>query len=160
MFSRPEIIVPTAVLDLQHDRLVQSPKLLTTAFERAIRNLRRSFVKEAGTPKGAHKRPTDWQTPKQRAWWFAVGINQWKGRTGTLEKSWKTDLKVTAAGGVFRGYSTAPYSVFVQGKQVQRMHKNVWAQESDLFPKYSALAQTVLKETWVTVSDPTAGIRR
>lgn len=160
MFSKPEIIVPTEVFNLQHDRLVKSPALLNTAFERAVRNLRRQFVKEAGTPKRAHQRPTDWQTARQRRWWFAVGVHGWRGRTGTLEKSWKTDLKVSAAGGLFRAWSTAPYAVFVQGKQVQRMHKNVWAQESDLFPKYSALAQTVLKDTWYTISSPAAGVRR
>lgn len=160
MFSRPEIIVPTAALELQNDRLVQSPALLNTAFDRAIRRLRSAFVKEAGTPKGAHKRPTDWQTAKQRAWWFAVGVNQWKGRTGTLQKGWRTDLKVTTAGGVFRAWNVVPYKPYVQGDKVQRMHKNVWAQESDLFPKYSALAQTVLRETWFTVSSPTAGVRR
>lgn len=140
--------------------MVKSPALLNTAFERAVRNLRRQFVKEAGTPKGAHQRPTDWQTAKQRAWWFAVGINQWKGRTGTLAKGWKTDLKVTQAGGIFRAWNTAPYATYVQGKNVQRMHRKVWAQESELFPKYSTLAQTVLKETWYTVSSPTAGVRR
>lgn len=158
--AQVDVAVPLEVLELQHDRLVQSPTLLNTAFDRAIRSLRQQFVEEAGTPKGAHIRPTDFQTDRQRRWWFKVGVHTWSGRTGALEKSWKTDLKVTAIGGVFRAYSTSPAEPFVQGAQVQRMHQSVWAQESDLFPKYAALAQTVLTETWRTVSDPTAGVPR
>lgn len=162
---RPEVVVDTKVLELQHDRLVQSPKLLNTAFERAIRNLRQDFVREASTPKGAHEQPTDFETPKQRRYFFWAIKNkviQWLGRgkgANPLEKSWKTDLKTTNEGGIFRAWSTAPHEVFVQGEHVQRMHRNVWAQESDLFPKYATLANEVLKETWFTISDPTAGIR-
>lgn len=159
MFSRPEIIVPTEILNLQNDRLVQSPALLNTAFERATRNLRRQFTKEAGTPKGAHKRPTDWQSEKQSRWWWAVGVFLWHGRTGTLEKSWHTDLKTEQNGGLFRVWSSAPHEMFVQGAQVQRMHASVWAQERDLFPKYAQLASNVLTETWRTVADPVAGVK-
>lgn len=160
MFSRPTITVPVAQLEANAEAARQSPALMATAFDRAVRGLRGDIVRDMATPKGAHIRPTAFQTPKQRRWWFAVGIHQWQARSGALEKSWKTDLKVSAIGGLFRIYSTSPSERFVQGEQAQRMHKSVWAQENEVFPIYQERARIILFETWRTVSDIYAGVPR
>lgn len=159
MTSRPEITSSSKMLFEQNRRIAASPSLLPVAYERSVRGLRRDFVKELATPLGAHKRPTDFETPKQRRWWFAVGVKLWRGRTGTTGKGWRTDIKTTTRGGLFRYWNVVPTWIFIQGARVQRMHRNVWRQLGDAVPKYQALAQERLAQTWHTIVDPQAGVR-
>lgn len=159
MLSRPEVTSNSKALFDQNSRIARSPSLLPIAYERSVRGLRAEFVKELATPRGAHQRPTEWQSDKQRRWWFAVGVKTWHGRTGATGKGWRTDLKTTQQGGLFRYWNVVPTWIFVQGHRVQRMHKNVWNQVVDVVPKYSRLASERLAQIWHTIVDPNAGVR-
>jgi hypothetical protein len=160
VFAKPEITVPTALLERNAEAARQSPKLMHVAFERAVRRLRTQIVAELATPLGAHKRPTRWQSAKQRRWWFGVGRKTWSGRTGNLSKGWKTQLTLTPQGGLFTVFNKVPYKRFVQGNQAQRMHFGTWRQEDAVIAKFQEQAAIVVHETWVTVSSPTAGVPR
>lgn len=85
MFARPTITVPTALLDAIAATARTAPKLMAVAFERDQRYLRPLFLSIIAPPRGAHQRPTAWQSDKQRGYWYAVGIHQWSGRTGRAD---------------------------------------------------------------------------
>lgn len=159
MLSRPEITTTSKSLFEQNQRIAASPQLLNTAYARSVRGLRRDFVKELATPLGAHKRPTDWQTDKQRRWWWAVGVKLWHGRTGRLGKGWRTDIKTTRSVGVFRYWNVVPSWIFVQGERMQQMHRYAWRNIQNVAPKYASLASVRLAEIWHTITDPNAGVK-
>lgn len=161
MFAKPVITVPVVVLQTNADNASTAPARMAGAFEReAVRYLRPLFISIIAPPRGAHKRPTDWQSDKQRRWWFAVGIHQWSGRTGRQEASWRTDTRTSEAGGIMRYWSTNPASVFIQGYQQQQMHFGTWKREDDAVAEFQPLAIARIQETWLTISSPTAGVRR
>lgn len=160
MYASPEVAVPTALLQANAEAARQSPKLMETAFKRDMRFLRAEFLKRISTPRGAHKRPTKFQSAKQRGWWFAVGVKTWSGRTGRLQKGWRTDTKTTQAGGLFRYWNVHPYALYVQGFKQQKMHEGTWVREVDAVSQFKPIAEQRIRESWRTVSDYTAGVRR
>lgn len=163
MFSRPEIIVPVDVLQLRSEALARSPGLAAIAFNRNVSRLRQRFVREMATEPGRIAGKVQWQSEKQRRAFFATngfGRGIPTIRTHALSKGWKTDLKTSAVGGLFTAVNNVPYKRFVQGLQAQRMHINRWKQESEVIPRYQQEAQVILRETWRTVLDETAGVRR
>lgn len=140
MFSRPEIIVPVDVLQLRSEALVKSPGLAATAFNRNVSRLRSRFVKEMAT-----------EPPPVPTYI----------RTHALSKGWKTDLKTTRDGGLFTAVNRVPYKRFVQGDRARWFHiQRGWKQEAQVIPRYQQEAQVILRETWRTVLDETAGVRR
>lgn len=140
VFTKPEITVPTATFKRIDDAIRKSPALMETAYERAVRKLRSDFVKTMA------KEPPPVPTYQ---------------RTHKLRRGWKTDLKVTKANGLFRYFNLVPYKKYVQGEQARPFHVlRGWAQESEVAPQIRRRAIEVLHETWRTVSDPTAGVRR
>jgi hypothetical protein len=160
MFARPEVAVPVALLDANADAARQSPKLMATAFQRDVRFLRAEFLRIIAPPLSAHKRPTAFQSVKQQGWWFKNGIHQWRGRTGAQEKGWRTDTKTTEAGSIFRYWNTESSVVFTQGYRQQRMHFGAWKREEDAVREFQPIGEHRIRESWRTVSDPTAGVRR
>lgn len=159
-FVKPEVTVPTALLDANADAARQSPRLMQTAFERDVRFLRPLFLKIIAPPLGAHKRPTEWESPKQQRWWFGVGRKAWRGRTGRQQQGWRTDTKTTREGGIFRYWNVNPASIYIQGFRQQRMHFGTWKREDDAVREFQPIAEQRIRESWFTVSDPTAGVRR
>jgi hypothetical protein len=159
MFVKAEITVPTALLEANADAARRSPRLMETAFKRDQTFLQREFLKIIAPPRGAHKRPTKWQSAKQRAWWFAVGRKTWRGRTGAQQKGWRTDVKTTSAGGVLRYWNINPSSTYIQGARQQRMHVGTWVQEDEAVRRFRPIAERRIRETWFTVSDYRAGVR-
>jgi hypothetical protein len=159
VYSKPEVTVPTALLDANAQTARRSPRLMETAFRRDVVFIRRELLKRLA-PKGAHKRPTKWQSDKQRAWWFAVGVKSWRGRTGAQEKGWRTDTKTTQAGGVLRFWNVNPAHVYVQGFRQQRMHFGTWVREDDAARQVQPIAEQRIRASWLTVSNPTIATRR
>lgn len=157
-YIRTQVEVDFTPLKQIEQRGRAMPALLQTAVRREIGGLRSDFLAEIAPPLGAHKRPTDFETPKQRGWWFKVGIHLWHGRTGALEKGWRADLKTTNEGGIFSVFNVAPSKVFVQGFRQQRMHIGTWQNEKTVIVKYQVIAQVKLTEIYKTVSNPYAGV--
>lgn len=160
MFAKPEITVPTALFEQNAEAARQSPKLMQVAFERDLRFLRPLFIGIIAPPLGVHRRPTAFQSVKQRAWWFAVGVHQWQGRSGGQERGWRTDTRTSEAGGLMRYWNVNPSSVFIQGFRQQQMHFGTWKREDDAVAEFQPQAIERIQQSWLTVSDPTAGVRR
>jgi hypothetical protein len=160
MYANPEIIVPTALLEANAEAARKSPTLMATAFQRDARFLRAEFIKYIAPPRGAHRHKKGEMTPKQQRWWWAVGVKTWKGRTNKLQKGWRTDVKTTQAGGVFRYWNVVPYKLYVQGFKQQKMHAGTWAREVDAVAYIKPIAETRIRESWLTVSNPTIATRR
>lgn len=147
----------TPLLNIEN-RVRAAPGLLATAQRREVGRIAADFIAEIATPLRDHQRPTLWQSPKQRRWWFAVGIHQWQDRTGALERGWKRTIDIDDAGGLFSVYNTQPYKIFVQGIYQQRMHRGTWANEDQTVQKYRIIAQGRLIATWRVVFDPFANV--
>lgn len=157
---KPEIVVPVALLEANADAARKSPALMALGFQRDQRYLQAAFLRIIAPPLGAHKRPTKWQSAKQRRWWFAVGRKSWSGRTGRQQQSWRTDTRMSSDNGIMRYWSTNPASVYIQGFRQQVMHFGTWKREENAVKEFQPIAETRIRETWTTVSDYTAGVRR
>lgn len=160
MLSRIALTVDFTPLETIERNGRAMPKLLETGVKREVGRIRTDFLAEIAPSLGAHKRPTDFQSPRQKGWWFKIGVHLWHGRTGALEKGWRADLKTSEAGGIFSVYNVEPSKVFVQGFRQQRMHFGTWRNEQTVIVKYRIIAQTRLTEVYRTVSDPFAGVSR
>jgi hypothetical protein len=102
-----------------------------------------------------HSRPTDWQTPKQRAWWFAVGINLWKGRKP--KQDWTIKAVVLPNGGAITASNDMRGSPFVfkPGLQ-QRMHRGVWMDTETYRRRELVPLRRDMRQGWRDVT----GVRR
>lgn len=157
-YIRTHVTVDRAPLLAIEQRAKAASRLLATAERREVGRIASDMITELATPLREHQRPTLWQSPKQRRWWFAVGVHQWQGRTGALERGWKRTIAIDDSGGLFSVYNTQPYKTFVQGIWQQRMHRGTWANEDQTVQKYRIIAQGRLIATWRTVFDPFAGV--
>ncbi len=158
---RPKVTVDLAPLIAIEKRGRAMPRLLRTAVRREIGRIASDAIEEVSTPLGAHKRPTDWQVPKQRRFWFwalKMGVITWAGRTGALSKAWKAIIKIDDNGGLFSISNNRPEKAYVQGVFQQRMHVGVWVNEEVIIPKYRVIAQGKLIEVYMTVSNPFANV--
>jgi hypothetical protein len=139
MYSRPEIVIPTATFKRIEDTMRKSPALMETAVKRAAGKLASDFRQTMA------KEPPPVPTYQ---------------RTHRLSRGWKTKLTVTKANGLFQYFNRTPYKIYVQGAKARPFHiLRGWAQESVVVPETRRRASLILKETWRTVSSPTAGIR-
>jgi hypothetical protein len=139
MYSKPEITIPTATFKRIEDTMRKSPALMETAMKRAAGKLATEFRQTMAT-----------EPPP-------VPTYQ---RTHRLSRGWKTKLTVTKANGLFQYFNNVPYKKYVQGAQARPFHiLRGWAQESVVVPDTRRRANQILKETWKTVSSPTAGVR-
>lgn len=160
-YIRSLVSVDRRPFDTIERNVKAAPRLLATATRREIGKIASDFIKEAGTPLGAHRRPTRWQNPKQQKYWFwalKMGIIVWNGRTGALEKGWKRTIAIDDNGGLFSVYNTQASKIFVQGIYQQVMHRGVWANEDQLVQKYRLIAQGRLMVVYRTIFDPFAGV--
>lgn len=126
VFIKPEIVVPTVVFDNQRKTIKDAPRKFALYADAVIKPLAQgradTTINVALAP---HRRPTDFQTPKQRAWWFAVGVHRWSGRKP--KQDWRVVVIVRSADGEFVASNPMPGAPFVfkPGLQ-QRMHIGTW----------------------------------
>ena len=73
-----------------------------------------------------HKHRNDeWESEKQRRWWFAVGVHQWHGRTGAVRK-WRIVGVIGQGGGIISANNPAAHAKYVFGPYQQKMHRPTW----------------------------------
>lgn len=157
---RPQVNIgiAQAVLAAQRDRLLQVVPRLQTRIASDV--LPRSQARTDATinrPLGAHRRPTDFETPKQRRWWFAVGVTLWHGRKD--KQDWVVQHEVTAAGGrivVVNPMPGAKY-VFVPPFQ-QRMHVSTWLDSDTYAQQEGAAASQDIQALWTDVAAGEGGL--
>lgn len=126
MFVRHEVILDTRGLDRHSKRIQQSSKALDSYVVKMVVPASQKRTNDTiNAEPGPHKRPTEWQSEKQRRWWFAVGVHQWHGRTGAVRK-WKVGVKAERGSGTISATNPAGHAKYVYGPYQQKMHKPTW----------------------------------
>lgn len=126
MFIRHEVILDARGLDRHSKRIQQSSKALDGYVVKTVlpASQRRTDQTINAEP-GPHRRPTEWESEKQRRWWFAVGVHQWHGRTGKV-RQWKVRTQTGEGSGQIVAANPAAHAKYVYGPYQQRMHKPTW----------------------------------
>lgn len=126
MFSRAEVEIPTLVLNAQRKTITDAPRKFALYADAVIKPLAQGRADVTiNVALGAHKRPTDWQTPRQRAWWFVEGRLRWKGRKP--KQGWKITVSAHSDGGEVVANNAMPGAKYVFNPPFQqRMHVGVW----------------------------------
>lgn len=159
---RIEVIV-SPVLAQQGEQIRSSPKLMETAMRRASTRLRSRILKDARQQPNRPRYPIRWQSDKQRRAFFAsrgFGNGIPYARTGGLARSMDVVVSVDPAGGTITLSNSAAAAPFVVGTRQQIFHRDTgWRTLEAIGKAHQEEAQTVVQQTWFTVSDPTAGVR-
>lgn len=127
MGVRVEVVLDIQALQIQQATIQAAPQAMSDYIQQMILPLSQQRTDATiNTALGPHRRPTDWQTPKQRAWWFVVGITQWFGRKQLQD--WKVRNDVESEGkGQIVSVNPMPGAGFIFKPALQqRMHMGVW----------------------------------
>lgn len=169
-----EIVPPTAVLNDIQATLQTSPRLMATAYKRNTSRLAQRWKAALGVepPPAGQFYPVRWKTRKQQRAFFAsngFGRGIPSQRTHELSKGWKITVDAADKGGSIVVRNAAPEAAFVYGDELNEIERQPmfdaslggipWLDPLEVNFKYADEANTVLVETWFTVSDPTAGVR-
>lgn len=150
-------------LERQRRAALRATRLMQTALERNTRTLRRQMREELATEPPPFKGKRRWTSERQRI--FVITKLKREGnlpyrRTHRLAKAWRVEFEGDAFKGSLVAYNRTSGAAFVQGNRVQVMHLDSgWKQIDPMVAKYRPKLQTVLRETWRTVTDPRAGVR-
>lgn len=164
MTFRVVIIPPRDILDAIDDAATRAPKLVESAYRRAVRGVGQRAVKALAQAPGPVKYPIRWKSERQRRAFFATnGFG--KGipyrRSGELSAGWKYRVITDRDGGALTVFNDVSYTRFVQGDDAQPFHLNTgWVQAAPTLRRFEAEAEDILIETWFTLTDPFAGVRR
>lgn len=141
VFSRPVVEVPTVVFEHNERTYRSAPVRMAREFPKAIAPVRKTFQTTMA------KEPSPVPTYQ---------------RTHQLSRGWRTELRVSADGGVLTGLNGVPYRRYVQGAQARIFHiRRGWAQEKNVVPTIRRQAEVVARGTWARVSIPSLkGVRR
>lgn len=150
---RATVRLPTAVFEAQQLRIKGSVQRFQSFIQ--INVLPRSQARTDTTinqPLAAHKRPTDWQTPKQRRWWFKVGVHLWQGRKA--KQDWLVQHEVEGSGGQIVAVNPMPGAkyVFMPPTQ-QRMHMGVWMTTTDYAQAENAALVDDVRTAWMEAAN-------
>ncbi len=159
----------TDILLAISEQAEQTPGLMKTAFERAVkRSIRR--IKPAITtyPSRSPSLPFKWSNDPEadaraRRWYFANKVKGRKGgryrRTGGLAKSWQFIMETTNYAGAYRIQNLYRGAVFVQGfRQVPSHRLTGWSTVNEEVNFEMAALENELIGAWFTISDPYAGV--
>lgn len=126
MGARLEVVLDIQALAIQQATLQAAPAAMDQYVLQTVVPLSQERTDQTiNTALGAHRRPTDFQTPKQRGWWFLIGVNQWQGRKQKQDWSVGTESESEGAGRIV-AVNPMPGAPFIFGAQQQRMHVGVW----------------------------------
>ena len=142
----------------------QSPMLMKNAARVALNPIRtRALAKLKRRPRRV-KYPIAWTTPKQKRAFFATkgfGRGIPTQRTGALSKGWYSRFRYSARDVSLEFGNPLPYATYVQGERQQRFHRNTgYTQAQPVFEDVQQQAVAAIREAWLTVTRPNAGVRR
>jgi hypothetical protein len=170
MFARPKFTTAIPAIEQQNTRIIQSPKLMTTAMKRNTSRLRTRWktalsVEPAPAP---NYYPLRYRSARQRRKVHAMRKERGGGaytRTHALSKGWKVDLQADENGGNVTVTNRAPEAAFVIGEFRQPMFDArvggiPWLDPNEVNRKFAIETQVVIAETWKTIADPRAGVPR
>jgi hypothetical protein len=162
---RAEVRTDDDILLAIADAAQKSPVLMRTAFSRNVKRLAARYLKplKKEPPKWRGKRR--WKSEKQRRAYFATdgfGSGIPYTRTHELANAWRVEFESgDPYSGVVTFVNDSPAARFVQGDDAQPMHLDSgWPQLADSVSQARPELENVAIETWFSVSDPFAGVRR
>lgn len=155
MFAKPQITLNLTPFQQQQRTIIEASTKLNIYVHQVVQpaSQRRADATINAAP-GPHKRPTNWQSEKQRRWWFAVGVKAWHGRTGRV-RAWKIVGRYFKDGGELTAENDVPYARFVFGPDQQRMHFGTWTHRDTFIAQESALVIADIQAGWKLVSGAT-----
>lgn len=153
----------TEALDLADRRVVASPKLMERAMKRQQPRLRRRILKIVAVEPGRPSYPLRWASAKQRRYVMAKLRREGKlpyPRTHELVKAWDAKFEFSEDGGAFAVENTSDKARWVVGEDQQPYHADTgWVYGPRVVDEFVPIVLTAYEETWITVSDPFAGVR-
>lgn len=153
----------TAALDLADRRVNASPKLMQRAMKRQQPRLRRRVLKIVAVEPGPPRYPLRWESAKQRR--FVMRKLRLEGnlpyrRTHELVNAWDAKFEFTEDDGAFVVENTSAKARWVVGEDQQRYHADTgWVYGPRVVDEFVPIVLTAYEETWITVSDPFAGVK-
>jgi len=169
-----EIVPPSAVLAQIQTAMQSAPRLMTTAYKRNMSRLASRWKQalSAEPPPAQQYYPIHWKTAKQRRAFFATdgfGRGIPSARTHELAKAWKVEVLSADAGGSIIVSNKNPAASYVYGDEINGLPRQPmfdaslggipWLDADEVNFRYADEATLVLQETWLTVSDPHAGVK-
>lgn len=155
--------VDDSVLAFIRDSANNSPKLLQTALKRTLRGQKRTILKRLETEPGAVAYPIKWKSARQRRAFFATngfGRGIPTVRTHAVIDSYDLLVETTDAGGGVYITNSAAEAPYVIGDDIQPFHIITGWQPIEIAAvDAAAQVEAALIQTWLTVTDPTAGVR-
>lgn len=158
---------PTTVIEAYNQQILDTPKLLTTAYTRNTSRLRSRWIAalRVEPPPASNFYPVRWKTRKQQRAFFATngfGRGIPTVRMHQLSRGWKGSITPFENGGEIAIYNTTPSAVFVYGSldtpRQPMFVKIPWLDPFEVSYPFMDEAENVLIETLNTVSSPTAGV--
>lgn len=162
-----KITVPNDIIDAYNTRIANSPKLLETAFNRQVTRLRRRILdtlqEDPGPVVYANNGRLRWKSERQRRAFFAsngFGGGIPSTRSGELQRAYDVRPdKSGSNGGILLITNSDPSAPYVVGDDAQPYHLDTgWPQIADVVVQYEDIAADALIETWLTITDPFAGV--
>lgn len=154
------------VISAFNQAITNSPKLLETAFNREVGRLRTRIVaalrEDPGPVAYADQGRLRWKSERQRRAFFAT--NGFGGgipyrRTGALQQAYDVRKESSENGGILLVTNSSPVADYVVGESTQPYHLDTgWPQVADVVVQFEEIATEALIETWLTVTDLTAGV--
>lgn len=154
---RTIVIVDDLAIRAKEDAIAKAPGLMKTAYKRNIGRLRGRVLQRLTVEPKKPSYPILWQSEKQRRAFFATdgfGSGIPYQRSGKLLASYDVKVLDTPEGGVLSITNSDPKARFVIGDDAQRMHLDTgWKQIADVAEDARVEANTILRQTWFTVTD-------
>lgn len=177
---KTELLVDDDILQTISDTAQQSPKLMRTNFNRAVKGIRRKARTMFRQTPGAPSYPINWKRSarpanrapnmsdgtysKQKAAFFATdgfGKGIPTRRNNKMVDAWEVIFTGQGMSGVFEITNNIPYEKYVTGADQQPFHRDTgWYRSEDKIIDLSIEAEERLIQTWFTVADPFAGVTR
>lgn len=162
---RAQITTDGDVLEVIAETAQKSPVLMQTALRRNIRRLASRILKPLQKEPPRFNGKRRWKSEKQRRAYFATdgfGMGIPYRRTHQLARGWRVEFDgKDAYNGVINIVNDSDVARFVQGDDAQPMHLDSgWPQLAPAVAEGRVEIQNVAIETWFTVSNPFAGVKR
>lgn len=127
MFIEYDLRMDTRAIEARRKRVAGSKAALDKYVTRVvIPASQKRTDKGINADPGPHRhRDNEWDSEKQRRWWFAVGVHRWHERTGAVRK-WRIAGVVGQGAGIIAAHNRAVHAKYVFGPYQSRIHVRTW----------------------------------
>jgi hypothetical protein len=143
-------------------RIARIPGVFATGWKRQEGRIRSYTRRVLRVKPGKPHYPINWTSERQRrAFWASDGFGRGipTRRTDAMVNAWDVRFRATNTGGTLTLVNDTDYAGYVVGDQQQGFHKDTgWYKVEDKAAQINAFAADTLEQTWITASDPFAGV--